>query len=344
MLTARKTLVSAVIGATVGLTVLISGAAQADPGKGDDSVSPSRPQTSAPDAHASSGVTSAEAEGALASLQRKIAQYVATNGTKYTFGSYVDPATSQIVLDTDAPADVVATVTNPTGLSSGQRRAVNRVRVQRATVKDAWDRRDDTPAYYGGGGLLSGNSLCSAGYAVRRADGTQVMTTAGHCYANGAAVTTESGNNSYGTVSDRRLPTVTGHAMDMELIGGSSYYGRIFTGGVNSTTSLPVIGAGSATVGYTDYCHSGRTTGENCGHTATSLTAQVCTATGCKSPVIAFTGGTLPTGGDSGSPFYVKDSTSVWIRGNVIAGDGSTSYAEPWTVIASELGVSIVTS
>jgi hypothetical protein len=344
MFTARKTLVSTVIGATVALMALTAGSAQADPGKGDEPARPSRPPAAAPDKGASSSVTSSEAEAALALVQRQIAQYVATNGTKYTFGSYVDPATSQIVLDTDAPADVVATVTNLAGSSSLQRRAANRVRVQRVTVKDTWDRRDDIPSYYGGGGLLSGTSLCSSGYAVQRADGTQVMTTAGHCYANGASVTTESGNNSYGTVSDRRLPTVTGHAMDMELIGGSSYYGRIFTGGVNSTTSLPVIGAGSAVIGYTDYCHSGRTTGENCGHTATSLTAQVCTATGCKSPVIAFTGGTLPAGGDSGSPFYAKDSTSVWIRGHVIAGDGSTAYAEPWTVVASELGVSIVTS
>jgi len=30
--------------------------------------------------------------------------------------------------------------------------------------------------------------------------------------------------------------------------------------------------------------------GPNCGHTATSINAQVCTGTGCKSPVIAFTG------------------------------------------------------
>src|SRR5688572_7345357 len=101
----------------------------------------------------------------------------------------------------------------------------------------------------------------------------------------------------------------------MELLYGESYAGRIFTGGVISSTSRPIVAAGSASVGYNNYCHSGRTTGEQCGHTATSVTAQVCTATtGCKYPVIRFTGGVLPQGGDSGSPFFAKDANGgAWI-------------------------------
>ena len=47
-----------------------------------------------------------------------------------------------------------------------------------------------------------------------------------------------------------------------------------------STSSRGVVAAGGAYSGYTNYCHSGRTTGENCGHTATSTNAQVCTAVG----------------------------------------------------------------
>jgi hypothetical protein len=129
----------------------------------------------------------------------------------------------------------------------------------------------------------------------------------------------------------------------MELMYGSSYAGRIFTGGVTSTSSIPVVSAGSAYVGYNNYCHSGRTTGENCGHTATSTNAQVCTQTGCKFPVIAFTGGTLSQGGDSGSPFYAKDYRGAFIRGHVIAGSSSTAYAETWNKVASTYGVSIVT-
>jgi len=211
-------------------------------------------------------------------------------------------------------------------------------------VKDSWNRRDDIPSYWGGAGITAEGFICSAGYTVQNSVGTRFMVTAGHCFNNGASVLTESGANWFGTVSNRRLPTVTGDASDMELVGGSSYAGRVYTGGVFSTTSGPVVAAGTAYVGYTDYCHSGRTTGENCGHTANSINAQVCTQSGCKSPVIAFTGGTMIQGGDSGGTFYAKDgSGGIWIRGNVIASDGTTGWAEPWTTISPTLGVSIVT-
>jgi hypothetical protein len=205
-------------------------------------------------------------------------------------------------------------------------------------------RRDDIPAFWGGAGITAGGSICSAGYAARNASGTVFSVTAGHCWANGTLVRVESGARTYGTVSNRRLPTVTGHAMDVELLSGQSYAGRIYTGGVTSTTSARVVAAGAASAGYNNYCHSGRTTGQSCGHTANSTNGQVCTATGCKSPVIVFTGGNMIQGGDSGGTFYAADSSGgVWIRGNTIASGGGTGYAQPWTVIASHFGLSIVT-
>jgi hypothetical protein len=230
-----------------------------------------------------------------------------------------------------------------TGAAAAERGAVSHLQLRRATPTDTFNRRDDTPPYWGGAGLSAQGFLCSAGYAVQNSVGTRFMVTAGHCFSSGATVRTESGANVVGTVSNRHLPTVTGDAKDMELVGGQSYAGRIYTGGVSSTSSIPVVAAGTAFVGYTNYCHSGRTTGENCGHTANSITAQVCTQSGCKSPVIAFTGGTMIQGGDSGGTFYAKDSSGAWIRGNVIASDGTTGWAEPWTVISPTLGVSIVT-
>ena len=170
------------------------------------------------------------------------------------------------------------------------------------------------------------------------------MVTAGHCYANGTTVRTESNLRTVGTVSNRALASLGSGPVDMELLGGQSYAGRVFSGGVTSTTSNPVVAAGDASVNYNAYCHSGRTTGEQCGHTATSVTAQVCTGTGCKSPVIAYTGGTIQQGGDSGGAFYAKDGNSgVWIRGHVIASSSTTGYVEKWTKVASRYGVSIVT-
>jgi hypothetical protein len=167
--------------------------------------------------------------------------------------------------------------------------------------------------------------------------------TAGHCYANGTSVSTESNLRTVGVVQNRLLASLGNGPVDMELLGGQSYWGRIFTGSNNSTTSMPVVGAGSAFVGYNNYCFSGRTSGEQCGHTATSITGQVCTQTGCKSPVIVFSGGNAPQGGDSGSPFYAKDASSVWIRGHVLASGGGTGYAEPFTQTQARYGISIVT-
>lgn len=345
-----RALVGAVAAATVALTVLGASAAYGAPEEAKQVTRGALAQADerrAPDRTARASVAApAAATATLAVIQRRIADYVATHGTKYTFGSYLDATTGRIVVDTDAPADVVAALTKPTGTTAGHLQAADAVQVNTSTISDFWHRRDDIQPYWGGGGITqtAGVAWCSAGYAVQNAAGTRFSVTAGHCFANGINVLTESGANRYGVVSNRRLPTVSGHAQDMELVGGRSYSGRIFTGGVTSTSSARVVAAGTAYVGFTDYCHSGRTTGEHCGHTATSITGQVCTSTGCKSPVIVFTGGTQPAGGDSGSPFYVKDSSGgAWIRGNVIAGNGVTSYAERYIDVAAAYGVSIVT-
>jgi hypothetical protein len=285
-------------------------------------------------------VTTAKSRSALAKVQARVANYVAKNGTKYTFGTYADPRTGNVVIDSNAPARLVASLTS---LKTDTLLKSVKVQARRIKITDTYQRRDDIPAYYGGGGLLASGALCSTGYAVKNSVGTRFMVTAGHCFANGTSVRTESNLRVVGTVSNRLLASLGSGPVDMELLGGQSYAGRIFTGGVTSSTSIPVVAAGTAYVGYNDYCHSGRTTGERCGHTATSITAQVCTQTGCKSPVIAYTGGTIQQGGDSGGTFYAKNSSGAWIRGHVIASSSTTGYVEPFTQVASRYGVSIAT-
>ena len=278
---------------------------------------------------------------ALAAMQRKIERLAERSGGDNSYASYIDTTTGEIVLVTDASNEEVEDIKNLP--DAADKKEAEKAKVVKETIEDVWHRRDDIPSFYGGGGIGAGGGLCSSGYAARKASGTIVSVTAGHCWANGTAVTNESGTRPYGTVSDRRLPTVTGHAMDVELLSGQSYAGRIFTGGITSTTSIPVVAAGAATAGYTNYCHSGRTTGQFCGHTATSVNGQVCTQSGCKSPVIVWSGGTIIQPGDSGGTFYSTDGTSAWIRGNTIASGGGTAYTQPWTVIAPHLGLSIVT-
>lgn len=285
-------------------------------------------------------VSTAASRAALAKVQTRIAAHVAKHGTKFTFGSYSDPATGDVVVQTDAPDSLVAALTN---LKTDKSLAKIKVQTRKSKINDAWHRRDDIPAYYGGGGLLATGSLCSTGYAVRTWWGGSFMVTAGHCYANGTSVNTESNLRRVGVVSNRALASLGHGPVDMELLSGEAYAGRVFTGGVFSTSSIPVVAAGNAVVGYSNYCHSGRTTGENCGHTATSVTAQVCTQTGCKSPVIAYTGGVIQQGGDSGGAFYAKDGSGAWIRGHVIASGSGVGYVERWDKVASRYGVSIVT-
>lgn len=270
-------------------------------------------------------------------LQARIAKHVEKHGTKNTFASFADETTGKIVLQTDASADVVAKVLG------SELKGSPKVVVKKERLKDSFSRRDDVPSYWGGAGVTNGSGICSTGWTVQNGSGTRFQVTAGHCFANGQNAYTELGGRWMGTVSNNAINDWW-NRHDMELIGGSSYAGRIYTGGVDSTSSLPVVGSGDAVVGFTDYCHSGRTTGEHCGHRAVSNDAQVCTQTGCKSPVTSWTGGNLIQPGDSGSPFYVKNSTSVWARGINIASGGGYAYAEKWSRIQNRLGVSIVTS
>lgn len=272
----------------------------------------------------------------LARLNARIARHVERRGTQHTFGSYVDATTDKIVVETDAPSDVVASVL-------GEERRSRRVVVRRDRIRDEWSRKSDIPNYWGGAGVTAavGTPWCSTGFTVQNAWGTRSQVTAGHCFNNGTNVYTENGGRWMGSVSSNGLLDANKH--DMELIGGSGYWGYIFTGGVDSSTGIRIVGSGDPVVGYTDYCHSGRTTGEHCGHRVISNFAQVCTQSGCKYPVTAWTGGNLIQGGDSGSPFYVKNSTGAWARGINIASGGSTAYAEKWSRIQARYGVSITT-
>lgn len=186
-----------------------------------------------------------------------------------------------------------------------------------------------------GGGIIAAGRLCTSGYAVRYGLFPLLIVTAGHCAQGSSQVYTESGARWYGRVIMSQLASLGDGPVDMGFITGASYAGRIFTGGVSSASSAAVVGAGDAVQGYPDYGHSGRTTGENCGHTAVDVNAQVCTATGCKYPVVAFTGGVMARAGDSGAPFYVKNtSNQAWIRGHVIAANAYTSFAEKWSIVA----------
>jgi hypothetical protein len=325
------TSVVAAVLATVALGAAPGHAADKPDPNGKQGVSAERPVPA--DAGRASRAVSPAVSRASSTIQSRIVDFVATHGTKYTFGSFADPASGKVIIETNAPSAVVSSLVGTFG---------GMVQLRRATITDAFSRRDDTAPFWGGAGIIltAPNARCSSGYTVRNSAGTRFMVTAGHCFSDGQTAVTELGGRVVGTVSGNGLPS-----QDMELIGGQSYGSSIYIGGVDSTTGAHVASAADPVVGFNDYCHSGRTTGENCGHTVNSVTAQVCTASGCKSPVIHFTGGTLPQPGDSGAPFYANSVSAPdkHIRGHIIAGDGTSAYAEKWSRVSARYGVSIVT-
>ena len=253
---------------------------------------------------------------------------------KYSYSSYLDLHTGKVVLQSDAPAEVTAPLVKEheeIELLEGK------------PVEDLFHRRDDVPSFWGGASITSGGGTCSAGFSVRKPSGARFMTTAAHCFGVGSTVRTPTGTF-VGSVTQRGTLNSWWFFdnRDVELIGGSSYAGRVYTGGVFSTSSKAVVGAGDPVAGVTGYCTSGQTSGEQCNQTVNSTGAIVCTQTGCKWPVISYTGGPSRPGDSGGSMYLPGASGQVFARGSVIAGDGTTSFAEPWSRMSSAMGVSIV--
>jgi hypothetical protein len=252
---------------------------------------------------------------------------------KYSYASHLDLQTGRVILQTDAPASVTAALVEEhpeIELHDGK------------AVQDLFSRNNDTSPFWGGASIQSGNSTCSTGFAVRTASGARAITTAAHCWAVGSAVRTPF-STFVGNVTQRGTLNSWWFFdnRDVELIGGVNYGARVYTGGTTSSTSKAVVGAGDPVAGVTGYCSSGQTSGEQCNQTVTSTGAIACTQTGCKWPVIEYTGGPSQ-GGDSGGSFYIPSgSTQVFARGAVIAGNGTQSYAEPWSRISSSMGVTI---
>ena len=248
---------------------------------------------------------------------------------------------------------VGATVRTPTGTLVGSV-------TQRGTLGSIffWNNRDveliggqtyAARVYTGGVTSTSSKAVVGAGdpvagFTVRKPSGARLITTAAHCYGVGATVRTPT-STFVGSVTQRgTLGSIFfWDNRDVELIGGSSYAPRVYTGGVFSTSSRGVVGAGDPVAGFRGYCSSGQTSGEQCNQKVESTQAIVCTQTGCKWPVIEYTGGPARPG-DSGGSFYLPSgSTQAHARGAVIAGDGTTSYAEKWSRMSSSMGVSIAT-
>src|SRR5690242_15945627 len=114
LMSTRSRSLAASFAALLALIFLGVAPAQAGPGK----PAPAGTNSAAADAGVRAAAVPAASAAALSAIQTRVADYVARNGTRYSFADYVDPATGQIVLETDAPAGVVGSLTNLSGVAT----------------------------------------------------------------------------------------------------------------------------------------------------------------------------------------------------------------------------------
>ncbi|MGL5809187.1 MAG: S1 family peptidase [Nocardioides sp.] len=242
-----------------------------------------------------------------------------------SFGFYYDARRDTVVLE----GNVARSRLPQKALASG------RLVVKHTNETRRLGRYNDTPPFWGGAAIFNGGVRCSSGFTVRNnSTGARHMVTAGHCGPLGSVWTSGSGQY-FGTMTQRAsFPT-----WDLALLSGASYGTYIYMG--NQTgVGTPTGAAGDPVVGFS-YCSSGSTTFESCGKTATSLSGTFCDAAGCTPGLATFTG-TAVGPGDSGGPIVFKSGTRVYPRAVVIAGGGSTTWAEKVSTVQSYFGVTVV--
>lgn len=200
-------------------------------------------------------------------------------------------------------------------------------------------RQSDTPAFYGGGRIkrISDGRACTSGFEIT-SNGVGYMVTAGHCFAQNDTVYNGSGGSSLGKVSFRRYGS---NNLDNELISGSSYGARIFTGSTTSTTSIPVKSLGYS-CGYCNVYFDGSFTGQSLGKINTSDPSigscfLVSGDYSCGLVKVTPTSGTLCGPGDSGGPVFANNGSGGAIAIGIDQsywGDGSCGY----TILGKILG------
>lgn len=302
------------------------------------SASNAQPQSSAlsqlgvPARIATTNVTADDVATAKAALGR-LAQSGRLNGESWSV--YFDPLRDLVVVSGSGDRAVIQGVLTTLGTKG----------VFAAEGKsERLGRLNDTTPFWGGGRIQSvqgGTTYsCTAGFAVKNGS-SKYLVTAGHCFNYGWTVTTPQGQF-VGTV--RSVAPYPQY--DIELIGGSTYGGKLWTG---LSDGLPALPVGTVTVNATPgltYCSGGSYGNEQCDKVVIANDVFHCFSdgSGCTDKMTTFTHGSEMLHGDSGGPFYFKSGTTVYARGTIIAKEtDGTGYAQEWTQIAASFSVSICT-
>jgi hypothetical protein len=171
--------------------------------------------------------------------------------------------------------------------------------------------------------FVQGNS-CTLAFGVRDAARQPAALTAGHCVANGGQRPTFDVYQTHALSGDRTVPgegLATIKAGDYHvgkkgdnalatLDRGRSNEARVFVGGTDSETTIPVARLLDPTVGMSQLCYSGERSGEHCGFTVSRAGRNEPFVIDGKRVTIGdewrMRGPCAAKPGDSGSPIYQK--------------------------------------
>lgn len=254
------------------------------------------------------------------------------DASRQTFGAFFDPRLGMVVIEGEGLEEVFQAI----------KAAFPGQILYRQAKAERLSRQSDTVPHWGGAALTeNANNTpdCTSGFTLKNTAGTRWMVTAGHCYALNTGVKSPGNNSTFGKVTNRApFPQ-----RDMELLGTGNYGTYVYVGNLVGT-GTPTLGAGDPVLNFSGYCYSGQKTGEGCSQKVTNLNAQFCDEAGCTNNLAAFSGGPVAQGGDSGAPFLLHGSGGVWIRGMLIAKTGATMYAEKYSTISNQFGLTIAAS
>ncbi|MGH3518509.1 MAG: hypothetical protein ACRDQ7_14045 [Haloechinothrix sp.] len=196
-------------------------------------------------------------------------------------------------------------------------------------IKPTRSRWDDRPPFNGGAviqrywlGLIVA-ARCSTAFTVRNsADTVRGVLTAKHCGENDSWYTPESDlfvGNSNLVLGDRDM---AGLMWGRTTPGYPGFRGRMYVGGPNSTTDVPINGSSRS---YLDslYCLSGGYSGLVC---ANRVLSRNLYPSGLGGPMFLTrhnTGRAAAGNGDSGGPTYYSSSTGRFAKGIISAIDAN---------------------
>lgn len=298
-------------------------------------------------------VTTASAERAAEVIAGRERGLVRTRMVEASRAALVDTANRLIEVDgvieafVDSEANAVVAVVESPDIKVPAAEVEGHVKVQLKFDQNldrgqpALGRMSDTSPYYGGARINAPAGGCSSGLPWK-IGASSFMLTAGHCVPNGGTTTSPSGavmgSTANGTGENWApgwgtawIPGDNQYRGDLALIaisGSQTVAGRIYRGGISSTTSSAVAGKWYRSPQVGDqFCSGGTRSGELCGWVvqAANVVHEYSTGEILRSGFRATRSGSCIIGGDSGGPAFTVQADGKLSAKRIISGSNSSS-------------------